>query len=335
MTDIRDNLLKKIKSLSENIWERRASEPEIYEWLANFETPSIGTADQRKLNALYLLSHFMYFGSREMRELMRVLFRDLYKYPIIKAIRKSHNDTTDIDLINRKFSQSLSNTLFLGIGNPSESGSHLLYYFRQENGLSKKNFIHTHEIFQRQPISYSRIIAALISNQKSKYAGVFTLRRPEITRYVFIDDFCGSGHQGLMYSENVVQDIKSLNSKIEVSYFVLCGTTKGMNVLKTKTQFDVVKCVFELDESFRCFSPCNRYFPSPWPNDVMPHIAQQMCRFYGHRLEPSSPLGYGDCQLLLGFFHNIPDNTLPVFWSHRSCPIRWRPIFRRYTKIYG
>lgn len=335
MTDIRDILLNKIKNLSENIWERRASEPEIDEWLANFETHSSGTAVQRKLNALYLLSQFMYFGSREMRELMRVLFRDLYKYPIIEAIRKSHKGTTDLNLINREFRRALSNTLFLGIGNPSESGSHLLYYFRQENGLPKKNFVHTREIFERQPISYTKIVAALIRNRKSKYAGILTLRRPEIARYVFIDDFCGSGHQGRQYSKNVVEDIKSFNPEIEVSYFVLCGTTKGMDALKANTQFDVVKCVFELDESFRCFSLSNRYFPSPWPNDVTLHIAEQMCSFYWKCIEPDAPLGYGDCQLLLGFSHNIPDNTLPVFWSHKSCPIRWRPIFKRYPKIYG
>ena len=80
---IRDELLAKIKTLNETIWDRRAPEPHINDWLANFSAPANGTEDERTLHALYLLSQFMYFGSRQMRELMRVLFRDLYRYPIV------------------------------------------------------------------------------------------------------------------------------------------------------------------------------------------------------------------------------------------------------------
>ena len=76
---------------------------------------------------------------RKSQELMRVLFRDLYRYPIVEQIRKANNDTTNIDLINREFQDALDRTLFLGVGNPSESGCHLLYYFRQEMDYPRRD----------------------------------------------------------------------------------------------------------------------------------------------------------------------------------------------------
>ena len=85
-----DKLFTKIKIFSETIWDREARQPQIEDWLANFSTPANGTEDECKLHALYLLSQFMYFGSRQMRELMRVLFRDLYKYPLVEQIREEN-----------------------------------------------------------------------------------------------------------------------------------------------------------------------------------------------------------------------------------------------------
>lgn len=331
---IRDELLRKIKILNDSIWDGRAREPQIDEWLSNFQSGTDGTEEQRTLHALYLLSHFMYFGNREMRELMRVLFRDLYRYPLVEGIRRANGDTTDRLLIEGEFRAALERTLFLGVGNPSESGSHLLYYFRQENGLPKTRFIHSHEIFQRQRLTRWQAVKALLFSRRDRYAGTLMLREPNINRYVFIDDFCGSGHQGEAYSRDIVEDIKAFDPAIQVSYFVLCGTVKGMKVVRDRTAFDVVQCVFELDDTFRCFSPASRYFPSPEP-EITAAFAEQMCRSYGDVLEPEAPLGYGNCQLLLGFQHNTPDNTLPVFWSDGYTGSQWTPMFRRYPKVYG
>lgn len=334
---LRDELLAKIKVLNDTIWDRRVLEPQINDWLSNFAAPANGTEDERTLHALYLLSQFMFFGTRHMRELMRVLFRDLYRYPIVEEIRKANGDTTDSTLIDHQFRDALERTLFLGVGNPSESGSHLLYYFRQESGLSKTRFIHSHEVFQRKRLNKWRAFKAIFTmlfNRRDRYAGTLALRDPKIDRYIFIDDFCGSGHQGAAYSSDIIEDIKSINPAIKVSYFVLFGTVTGMEVVRNKTVFDVVQCVFELDDSFRCFSPSSRYFPSPSPNEITAPFAEKMCEIYGNRLVPAAPFGYDNCQLLLGFQHNTPDNTLPIFWSEESGGTPWTPIFKRYPKLY-
>ena len=51
------------------------------------------------------------------------------------------------------------------------------------------------------------------------------------------------------------------------------------------------------------------------------------------QLAAKHQLGYGDGQLLLGLFHNTPDNTLPIFWFNEEGK-EWYPIFKRYNKIY-
>jgi hypothetical protein len=90
---------------------------------------------------LYLLSNFLYFGLFEIRHLLRVLFQDLCRRPLLTEIRRSRSDAVDLDQIDDSFDQALDRIRFLGIGNPSESGVHLLYYFRQENSLPSELFI--------------------------------------------------------------------------------------------------------------------------------------------------------------------------------------------------
>ena len=48
----------------------------------------------------------MYFGSREIRELLGALYRDLVKYPIVASIRKANRNTRDIDLLKGSMTTS-------------------------------------------------------------------------------------------------------------------------------------------------------------------------------------------------------------------------------------
>jgi hypothetical protein len=127
---------------------------------------------------------------------------------------------------------------------------------------------------------------------------------------------------------------RAAQCRIQISYFVLFGTTTGMDFVRKNTAFDVVHCIYELDDTFRCFSPSSRYFPSP-SQEITVTFAEQMCRLYGGLLVPDDPLGYDDGQLLIGFHHNTPDNTLPIFWYDEPGGTNWMPIFKRYPKNYG
>jgi hypothetical protein len=91
-------------------------------------------------------------------------------------------------------------------------------------------------------------------------------------------------------------------------------------------------CLFELDETYQAFGAHSRYFTNSPPWFSLTDF-QSMATHYGNFLTPHFPLGYKDGQLLLGFSHNTPDNTLPIFWFEgRTKP--WSPIFIRFDKKY-
>ena len=255
----------------------------------------------------------MYFSSEEIKELLKSTYRDLFKYPIVKSIRKTNKDTSDRVLIQDEFEKELKCTRFLGVGNPSESGAHLLYYFRQENFLSKKLFLNAHEIFDL------------------KDSDKLNLSDPSITKYVFIDDFCGGGTQAKDYLSNVIARIKSISPETEIHYYVLFGNESGLKHVKDNTLVDRCDAVFKLDETYKCFGDRSRYIPENL-NELDWGFAETMSKKYGDILYPDHPLGHGGCQFLIGFFHNTPNNTLPVIWKHSD---DWQPIFKRYDKIYG
>jgi hypothetical protein len=207
------------------------------------------------------------------------------------------------------------------MGNPSESGTHLLYFFRQENGLASNLFIHTHQIFSR-----------LTTGSQPPLTGASTqrLRKPEIRRYIFLDDLCASGSQAIDYSREQVTIAKALDSTLQFYYFAIVASKAGIDRVRAESAFDRVEAVFEIDETYKCFSDSSRHFASP-PAGVTKDAARAVAQTYGAVLEPTQPLGFADSQLLIAFHHNTPDNTLPIMWSDAN---GWLPPFRRYPKLY-
>jgi hypothetical protein len=316
MSDLEAELLSAIQVLNACVWRNRVDLRTIEQWLKEFGTDGQPGAPGR-MHALYLLSRFMYFGDEEVRALLRALYRDHYRSPTIAEIRRQAGDTRDQSVLRAGFQLALSRTRFLAMGNPSESGTHLLYHYRQENDLTSKLFISTHEIFdltQQEP----------------------ALADPSITRYIFIDDFCGSGIQGVRYSRALMQRIAEAARQAgvtpRIAYHVLVGTSKGLERVRREAKFDEIACVLELDETFRAFSETSRYFRNP-PDGIDRESAQALAQLYGEQLSPDGALGFDDGQLMLGFVHNTPNNTLPIFWHPGHANRTWYPLFRRYYKL--
>lgn len=312
-----DELQAKIMTLHQSIWERRAAWPQVLEWLGQFAEDADPAADEQ-LHALRLLSNFMYFGVNEIRALLRSLYRDTFRPQVAKEVRARLDATANSATIATELRSDLERTRFVSLGNPSESSALLLYYFRQENSLHKDLFIHASDIFDLSSVGT---------------AGTVSLRDPSISRYVFIDDLCGSGHQAEEYATNVVAPLKRINPAIRTYYFPLFGLSAGIEHLRLCTEFDLVAPVMELDDSFRAFAPESRLFVGETLAPLRP-ATEATCRRYGDKLLPGHPLGYEDGQLFIGFAHNTPDNSLPIFWSDHSASFSWRPIFKRYPKVY-
>lgn len=310
-----DSKYDKIKLLSEYVWEHKIQMSHIENWVSGFNKMRKLTSDEED-NLLYALENFLYFGSRLIRELLKAIYRDIYKYNIIEFIRRNNFDTLNSDFIQNEFNKELILTRFLGVGNPSESGVHLLYYFRQENNLSKDNFINQIEVIEREHDN-------------------FKLKDSNIKHYVFIDDFCGTGTQAVSYLKEIVSFIKSCKQNTVISYISLFSTSHGLQHIRENLTIDHIKSAYELDNSFMVFSEESRFFGnSSCPINANKELLKEICKEFASRLgmHPKHLLGYNESQLMIAFHHNTPDNTLPIFW-HPGTNGNWNPIFKRYHKF--
>lgn len=312
ITTLKENLENKVIAFCSDIW-KDIRDNDYRLWLDNFKG-----GEKERIHALFLLSKFTYFGNLEIRAMLKAVYRDLYKYPIVEQIRKSNNNTTDESYIKEQFKTCHKGTRFLGVGNPSESGVHLLYYFRQENNLPKTLFIHAHELF-----------VSNYSNEEKKMVQMWADK--SINHVVFLDDFCGNGSQAVLYIKNVVEQIHNLNPECLIDYFVLVGNKSGLKNVQEGAGVKNPQAVFELDDSFKCFSDNSRYFANIIEG-INKDFCKDMCVNYGKDRcrDAKSPFGFHDDELLLSFFHNTPNNTLPIFWTDEN----WYPIFNRAIKIY-
>lgn len=303
-----DCLDEKIKILHETAWrDKWQSQGDQYHlWLENFK-------EEEKIFAMFLLSKFMYFDNETIRELMRRVYEDLYRRPIIYQIRKGRGNTTDKSIIEGEFKKNLNRTRFLSIGNPSESSAHLLYFFRQENRLERDMFINAHQLYTHTTEGDLLIAKTVVEN---------------IDRIVVLDDFCGSGTQATAFDGEFVVNLKKDKPDIEIDYFSLFAIENGLNKIKN-LHYNKAEAIFVLDDTYKCFSKDSRFFDVK-EEDIKTHC-RTLCNKYGRKLEPKNPLGYKNGQMLLGFHHNTPNNSLPVFWSEKKS---WNSIFKRFVKIY-
>jgi hypothetical protein len=266
----------------------------------------------------------MYFGSREIRVLLRSLYRDLFLCPMIQDVRSELGPSATDGELAERVRLELSLTRFFGVGNPSESGVHLLYYFRQENELGKSNFMDTVSIFGRESRDgvQSRV-----------------LRNPDLRRYVFIDDICGSGQTAITYSESILVDLLKENQDAKVAYYSMFATSAGLQNIRSQTLFGSnCGAVYELDPTYRCLEAESRYFNANNYEGIDRATACQIAREYGCLLAPKYATGWADSQMLMGFHHNTPDNTINIMWHDNFAhggSLPWVPAFKRYPKILG
>lgn len=315
-TDEMGLLYEKIKTLNEHLWEGRADRPTVDLWLGNF-TGSHASPEEERHHALYLLSKFLYFGQSEIRQLLRAMFQDLVRHPLSVEARDSLGDKADFDCVHSKFLEELNRTRFLGLGNPAESGTHILYDFRLVNQITLDLFVSPHDLF-----------TGALNKPGTRWAF------PKVHRLIFIDDFCGSGSQAVGLGQKLVplmREVASIsNVEIEVWYLTLLATTQGLTNVKRRKLFDNVESVSELDDTYRVFGANSQMYVRA-PNGLDKTAAEGIARHYGRNLQRRHPLGFRDSQLMLGFHHNIPNNTLPIFSRERRDP-PWHPIFPRFEK---
>lgn len=310
-------LESKIRTLINHAWDSEVTWAEIEAWLNNFDG-SFFDKTEEQLYAIFAISRYMYFGKRLVREMLKSLYRDHFFSPMRQRIRRNFNGTFDRQIIDNAYTHELNSTRFIGVGNPSESGAHLLYYFRQVNYLSKDLFV-----------DLAAALTYQVSRDRSEI--LYDMREKKVTRLVFFDDIVGSGTQASEYLSPYLSGIKATNPSIDIRFMSLFATSAGLARLNEPKLFDgKAMCLFELDDSFKAFDAESRYFSTspPWfDRQKMLDLTED----YGKILWPYHPLGYKNGQLLISFSHNTPDNVPPIFWAV-SGQIPWAPAFVRYHK---
>ena len=311
-------LRQRITVLSERAWEGKNQWPKVEKWLENFDGRSGLDEKTEKLHALFLLSQFLYIGSTEIRVLLRAIYDELFYVPLVQELRRSLGNSRDQALLDEEVRKALQKTRFLGVGNPSESGVHLLYYFRQENRLTKDLFLDSAAVFKSQMEPDGSVKRSLAD--------------PTVERYVFVDDVCGSGETAIEYSKNFLIELQQLNPKAKLYYLCMFALEDGLNDVRSRSKFgDNSHAIFELDRTYKSLSENSRIVKAA-PANINPDSLRDIALSYGKRIWKNHPGGFDGNQLLLGFHHNTPDNTLPIIWFEGSSGFPWHPAFRRYHK---
>lgn len=295
--------LDKVKILSEYAWDHECGEPVVKRWLGGFSGASGHEVRVERINALHLLANFLYFGVDEVRELLRALYRDIFQYGVMRQIRLELGGRPDEAAMVARYNQELRATRFLPLGNPSESSAHLLYYFRQENELAADLFTYVHQVLDDKFRTHNGI-----------------------ARCVFLDDFAGTGEQATQYAA-AAHSLRE--KKVSISYYAMLATPNALEALRQCSYFDHVDSVLELADNLRSFTSESLYYAGT-TGVISRSTMCQIARYYGEKLCVDFPLGYGRGQLLLGFAHNVPDNTLPIFWADE--PPQWHAPFPRHRK---
>lgn len=308
-----DKFYYKLKIFSETVWEHKISKNKIDNWLSNFK-------EEEREDLLFLLTQFIYFSKLQIDNMLISIYRDFYKYVIVENYRLNNEDTTDILLIKNHFKDSERKSRFIPIGNPSESSSGLLGEFRKINNINKDLFIERSELLN--------------------------LTLGDIEHFIFIDDICGSGHQAYKENQDYISHIRDKFPHSKIHYYSLVGLEEGLEYLNKNSDYDYLESVLRLDKTYKCFSSESRIFKNNDYN-INQEKLKEICEKYGLLLYGSiisrqgghiyfadpHKLGYSDSQLLIGFHHNTPDNTLPIIWYNEDM-IPWNPIFPRANKVY-
>lgn len=184
----------------------------------------------------------------------------------------------------------IQNTIFTSIGKASESGGLLLYHFRQEAHLDLERFIFPTGIVDTE---YDTIVC--------------------------IDDVMISGGTASRFFYSYQDKL----SEKKVYYITLITTDVA---IKKLSEFGItVIYSIKLDDRNRAFSDSSLlFFKFP---ALLPY-AQTLAEEYGKLIEPKKFLGHGNGQYCFGLYYNIPNNSLPIFWSSNE----WIPIFQRKEK---
>lgn len=291
----KNRIFSEIMEKNQHYWRKFGSPDEVLRWLCNF------SGKKEIYLALVLANNIIYHTVEEVRSLWRRILMNRAKSILVNEIFGDQ----ELPNIDQWFERYLKEKcIFVGFGKAGKSGQAVVYTFKQSHSLKDLTYM---ELFQ----------FLHTSNKLVNKETVFLL-----------DDFVGSGDQATKtWYEKIdgkcLDDVFKKNQNLRFFYLVLAGFEYGKKEVEQKTPIRVILGE-ELDYAFKCFSNNSAIYSDPGERkearEVMEKKGKMLYKY---------PLGYDDGQLALAFYHNTPDNTLPVIWKRKDDGT-WYPLFERF-----
>jgi hypothetical protein len=239
---------------------------------------------------LRLLQHIQFYNEATVREKLRVIHAHV---------------RDELGYFEPRQGRS-GEILISGVGNVGKSGPSYVRVYASANKITHHNLI-----------AFSEIPSAL-NNQNLK-------------AIVLVDDIIGSGstyaHALETLDKICGEELKERGVKVFATS--LCGLGTGVDALEeciARLNFQIELFVVDiLTEEDQCFSPTAHVFDSSNDREEAQSIAEE----FGRKLQKNVPLGYKNGQLLVVFYDNCPNNSLPILWSPSQRGGDWYPLFRR------
>jgi hypothetical protein len=251
------------------------------------------------------------FGSNQDQRLMFTLLKALRFYSE-RVVREKLKDAMDFVRRNtvekKKEGERFRRDILVSyLGGVAKSGPQYARMFCQENRILRDNAISWQEMGARVRRASS-----------------------EIQAVVFVEDILGTGGTAIDamkdIAKEVVQDLKASRAKLFL--VAVCGFSDALSrVEDAARELELpleVYCSESLNEADKAFSESSKAFETAADRER----ALLLARKVGERLEKRWPLGHGDCQALVVFFSNCPNNTLPIIYKVAA---DWQPLFARLT----
>jgi hypothetical protein len=137
-----DEMFDILRRTIETSWHCNFWIDKINLWLNNFVGEVFDHNDEKRI-ALWLLCNFTYYNENEVHHLCRLLYKKLLHVLALKECNRNVHELKEL----------LNHTYFSGIGEASESGGLLLYFFRQEAQISLDRCLYPPSINEKVDIA--------------------------------------------------------------------------------------------------------------------------------------------------------------------------------------
>jgi len=265
---------------------KEVSADHVRSWLTQF-----GGAYRQRL-IMPLLEGVKFFDQAKIEEACEVLFKRIQRWYLSKF------PDIESDLAGEKMTKRIASKLTISVlDNIGKSGSGIARTFTNRNSIFQYQRIDKHKLmFEPNDI------------------------------IIFIDDFIATGNTMKEKLREVLNSERNKTKEIQSKIFLcsIVGYSKsGVMLEKEFKELDVsVEIANELNESDKCFSDASPLFRSKLEKEK----CKELCLDKGLELENKNPLGFSNCQSLIVFSDNCPNNTLPIFYKKTK---KWTPLFER------